>query len=332
MKKSLIALAVLGSVAGVAQAQSSVTLYGIVDVYLGSSKSGIGASSVTRLDSGGFNGSRFGLKGSEDLGGGLKAVFALEQGFSADTGVANTFNGASTSFNRQSYVGLAGGFGTVTFGNVWSSMDDVLGASNAAFDSVFSPAGYVAAVNGSYVDRPRNAIKYQSNDFGGFSAGFTHGLDENTTANTDVTDFSLSYAAGPVAANLAYQVQNGVVVPGFVNDLKLTHLGGSYDLGVAKILASVGNAKYGSFKTNDYQVGVDVPLSPALTLSASYAMSDDNAAAGDSERAGFGIAVEYKLSKRTKVYGGVVSTKDEDAAGVKTDENRLYAVGIQHRF
>lgn len=326
MKKSLIALAVLGSVAGVAQAQSSVTLYGIVDVYLGSSKSGIGASSVTRLDSGGFNGSRFGLKGSEDLGGGLKAVFALEQGFSADTGVANTFNGASTSFNRQSYVGLAGGFGTVTFGNVWSSMDDVLGASNGAFDSVFSPAGSVGAVNGLYVDRPRNAIKYQSNDFGGFSAGFTHGLDENTAISADVTDFSLTYAAGPVAAALAYQVQNGPI------DLKLTHLGGSYDLGVAKILASYGNTKFGSAKINDYQVGVDVPLSPALTVSASYAMSDDNAAAGDFERAGFGIALEYKLSKRTKVYGGVVSTKEEDAAGVKVDENRLYAVGIQHRF
>ncbi|QHE77615.1 porin [Hydrogenophaga sp. PBL-H3] len=323
MKKSLIALAILGSVAGVAQAQSTVTLYGIADVWLGSEKDGLNAKSVAKVNSGGFNGSRFGLTGSEDLGGGLKAVFKLEQGFAIDTG---TQSAAGTAFGRQAYVGLAGGFGTVTFGNVWSSMDDVLGASNGAFDSAFSPAGLVNGVNTSYVDRPKNAIKYQSPSFGGFSGGFTYGLDENTAVSQDVVDFSLSYGAGPVGVNFAYQVQNGVT------DTKLTHLGGSYDLGVAKLLASYGQVKEDAAKTTDYQFGVDVPLSSALTLSGSYARSKDNAFLGSSKRDGFGIAAKYSLSKRTFTYAGVVSGKQKDAAGVKNDEYRLYAVGMQHSF
>ena len=99
MKKSLIALAVLASVAGVAQAQSSVQLYGIVDLVLHKDK---GASAA--LTSGGVSGSRWGLKGSEDLGGGLKANFLLEQGFDADTGALST---AGTAFSRQSYVDLS---------------------------------------------------------------------------------------------------------------------------------------------------------------------------------------------------------------------------------
>jgi len=105
MKKSLIALAVMAA-AGAASAQSSVQLYGIVDIWFGSVKDGVGAQSETKLDAGGVNGNRFGLKGSEDLGGGLKANFQLEQGFNMDDGSAV----ASTAFNRQAWVGLSGGF------------------------------------------------------------------------------------------------------------------------------------------------------------------------------------------------------------------------------
>lgn len=125
MKKSLIALAVLAA-SGAAMAQSSVTLYGIADVWVGRTSVTTAAGVKTNtsvLQSGGLGGSRLGFKGTEDLGGGLKAVFALEQGVAVDTGAGGTFN-------RQSYVGLAGGFGQVTFGNTWTAMDDVLGASN----------------------------------------------------------------------------------------------------------------------------------------------------------------------------------------------------------
>ena len=115
MKKSLIALAVLASTG--AMAQSSVTLYGIVDVALQSAKATNGVRQNT-VASGNVNGSRFGLKGSEDLGGGLKALFVLENGFKVDTGAIGGGAGltgitnnkpATAMFGRKAYVGLAGG-------------------------------------------------------------------------------------------------------------------------------------------------------------------------------------------------------------------------------
>jgi len=331
MKKSLIALAVLAA-SGAAMAQSAVTLYGIADIWVGSTKDAVGAASKTQVGSGGFNGSRWGVQGSEDLGGGLKAVFKLEQGFDISNGTAT----AGTAFNRQSFVGLAGGFGTVTFGNVWSSMDDVIGAGNGAFDSAFSPLYYmgnplvtngtVGSVHSTYVDRPRNAIKYASPSFGGFSGSFTYGLDENAAVSQDVVDFQVSYGAGPLAAAFAYQVSNGTT------DTDRTLVNGSYDLGMAKVLASFGQVKTGSLKTNDMQFGVDVPLSSALTVSGSFGQSDDNAAAGDGERTGYGLAVKYSLSKRTFTYAGVRNVDAKNSAGTKIGKDSIYAVGLQHSF
>lgn len=327
MKKSLIALAILGSVAGVAQAQSTVTLYGIADVWVGSVKSGLNAKRTTVVESGGFNGSRFGLTGSEDLGGGLKAVFKLEQGFNIDRGTQSI---PGTAFGRQAYVGLAGGFGTVTFGNVWSAMDDVIGLANGGFDSGgFSPLySMPGSVHFEYVDRPRNAIKYATPDFGGLTAAVVYGLDENSAVKQDVVDFNVAYAAGPVGVSLAYQVQNDSTTA----DTKLTLLNGSYDLGVAKLLASYGQVKADIFKSTSAQFGVDVPLSSALTLSGSYAQTKDNAALGDGKRTGFGIAAKYALSKRTFTYAGVNNVESKNGSGVKTDKFNLYAVGMQHSF
>lgn len=325
MKKTLVAMAVLAA-ASAAQAQSNVTLYGLVDLWVGSLKTetlGVG-DSVTRLDSGGFNSSRFGLQGSEDLGGGLKAVFKLEQGFRADTGVQSA---AGTAFGRQSYLGLEGGFGGVYFGKVWTAMDDVVGASNPVFDSAFAPQSQIGVLYNTYAGNPGNSIKYVSPDFGGITFGATHSLDEVAGVSADITDFSLSYAGGPLAVNFAYQVQNGTP-----DDIKLTHLGATYDFGFVKAIAAYGNTKEGAARARDITIGADIPLSPALTLSAGYLTTDFNAAAGNGESSGFGISAKYSLSKRTFVYAGLVDVENEDAAGVKQLESRLYAVGLQHRF
>ncbi|WP_084360529.1 porin [Hydrogenophaga palleronii] len=328
MKKSLIALAVLGSVAGVAQAQSSVTLYGLIDASVSSSSQTIGGvkqKSVTRLDSGNLNTSRWGLTGSEDLGGGLKAIFRLEQGFDASNGTA----GAGTAFARQSYVGLSGGFGTVTVGNVWTAMDDVLGATNSGFDSRFSSSNNVSAVKALYASNPGNTLKYVSPSFGGFSFAGTYSLDEVAAVKTDIADFSASYNGGPLLVNFAYQVQNDFAAP---NDLKITHLGGAYDFGAVKLLASVGQVKLSTGKATDAQVGVDVPLSSAVTLSGGVSRSKDNAAAGNAKRTGAGVAVTYALSKRTTTYAGLNASSEKNAAGVKTEKDRIFAVGMQHTF
>lgn len=318
MKKSLIALAVLAA-SGAAMAQSSVTLYGIADVWVGRTSVTTAAGVKTNtsvLQSGGLGGSRLGFKGTEDLGGGLKAVFALEQGVAVDTGAGGTFN-------RQSYVGLAGGFGQVTFGNTWTAMDDILGASNSGFDSGLSASNNVLKVQALYSSNPGNTIKYVSPSFGGFSGGFSHSLDESSVLSTDVTDFSLSYSAGPVAANFAYQVQNGAAA-----DTKLTALNGSYDLGMAKLLASYGSVKYPVGKSTDFQFGADVPLSSAMTLSAGYAQSKEDAAAGGQKRTGYGLAVGYSLSKRTTTYAGFRQAKVKNSAA----KDSVIAAGIRHTF
>src|SRR5689334_23758725 len=119
MKKSLLALAVLGAFAGAASAQSSVTLFGIVDVNVGQVKNETPTTStkITRMSTDGINSSRLGFRGVEDLGGGMKAGFWLEAGLAPDTGAQGGSNGISTvTFNRRSTVSLMGNFGEVRLG------------------------------------------------------------------------------------------------------------------------------------------------------------------------------------------------------------------------
>ncbi len=332
MKKSLIALAVLGSVAGVAQAQSSVTMYGLVDVWAGRVKNEVGgvSTSTTVLDSAGLATSRWGVQGSEDLGGGLKAIFKLEQGFDASNGTATT----GTAFNRQSWVGLEGGFGTAQFGNVWSAFDDVFYIGNSVFDAVsFSPAYRVLSV-GQYNDKPRNALRYTTPNFGGFSGTVSHGLDENAAVKRDQTDFNLQYAAGPLTAAFAYQVQNDAA--GVDADAKFTYFTAAYDLGVAVLKGGVGTTRNvttrGVFatKTNDWQIGADFPLSSALTLSAGYAASK-NKDGSDVKRNGVSVGALYALSKRTSTYAAFTKVKQE-AGATTTDRDTVFGAGIQHKF
>ncbi len=328
MKKSLIALAVLGSVAGVAQAQSSVTMYGLVDVWAGRTKAevpGVGSVSVTGVNSGGLATSRWGVQGSEDLGGGLKAIFKLEQGFDASNGTAT----ANTAFNRQSWVGLEGGFGTAQFGNVWSAFDDVFYIGNSIFDAVaFSPAYAVMSV-AAYNDKPRNAVRYTTPNFGGFSAAVSHGLDENAAVKRDQTDFNLQYAAGPLTAAFAYQLQNDAA--GVGQDAKFTYFTAAYDLGVAVLKGGVGQTRnvYAT-KTNDWQIGADFPLSSALSLSTGYASSKDKDGT-DTKRTGYSVGALYSLSKRTSTYAAFTKAKEE-VAGTTAVKGTVFGVGLQHKF
>lgn len=320
MKKSLIALAVLGSVAGVAQAQSSVQLYGIVDAYVGSVKSGVGASSTTVLDSGGLSPSRWGLQGSEDLGGGLKANFNLEQGFNSDTGNATTQNG----FSRAAWVGLSGSFGEVQYGRNATAYDDVSASAFPSFDSILSAEYYVFRST-NYTDFASNTLKYISPSFGGFTVAASYSLDENKAIKAETRSISAQYENGPLYVGVGYQYNGELVGP----NPQYTRLGASYDFGAFKLLANYGHTKqFGTPKTNDVSIGADVPLGDALTLSAGYAYSKDKNAA---KRDGFSVSALYALSKRTSVYGGLMTAK-EKTGGVRTNEDRVYALGVRHNF
>lgn len=329
MKKSLVALAVLAA-SGASFAQT-VTVYGIVDAWFGTT-SGTGVASQTVLDSGGVSGSRWGLKGSEDLGGGLNANFVLENGFDVSKGAA-----AGVLFNRQAYVGFSGGFGEVKLGNVYTSYDDISGATNSAFDSALSAQNGVWAST-NYISNPNNNIVYATPAMGGFSAAISYALGENAAVGvsaSNVTAFNLQYSTGPVYVGFARQTETpvgGGTAPSF------TRLNGSYDLGVAKVLLGYGKVSDQTMakvttpgaEITEWELGADVPVSAALTLSGGIARSSDNVVAGDASRSGYGFAAAYSLSKRTTVYGGF-NSNTSTLAGVDTT-NRTTAIGIKHTF
>lgn len=306
MKKSLIALAVLAA-SGAAMAQSSVTVYGVADIWVGKVKD----QSAT-VGSGGLASSRLGFKGSEDLGGGLAATFNFEQKLNLVNGATN-----ANTFDRQANVGLNGGFGTLTIGRNWNAMDDVFGASNSGFDSALS--ANAIWLNG-YVGAADAQIKYATPSFGGFSAAVSTQLSGNAPTGK-LTAFNLAYNQGPVGVNFGYEKENGVQ--------KGMMLNGSYDLGAAKLLASYYTTKddAGNNKVNSYQLGADVPLGGAVTLSVGYANSKPSGGEADT---GFGVAVGYSLSKRTTVYGGV-RAESRKASNGQADGD-FYAVGLKHSF
>jgi predicted porin len=347
MKKSLIALAGLAA-SGAAMAQSSVTLYGIVDLNLASEKTATTAAGVTTgvrqalVKSGNVNTSRWGLRGTEDLGGGLTANFKFEQGFNADDGTAKAVPGfAATTpatpaaFARQAWVGLAGGFGETRLGLTTTAFDDISGTSNAVWDSLLSPMNSVFKSTG-YTARPGNTFYYATPNFSGLTAAVSYSLGENKTATVgagSVSSAFVAYANGPVAAHLGYQTEK---TTGAVIAKKFLRLGASYDLGVAKLLGTYGKAENMANVNNsdatDYQLGVDVPVGAALTLSGSYAQSKNNATAGNEKRKGFGLGVKYALSKRSNIYAGFEADNAKTGAGVTTKKHDIALVGINHKF
>ncbi len=333
MKKSLIALAVMAA-AGAASAQSSVQLYGIADVWVGSLKSEslvagkLQGTRQTVVESGGVSDSRWGLKGSEDLGNGLKATFTLEQGFNIDSGAA------AAGFNREASIGLqSNAFGTVKFGKQYNAFDDVSAAQSTVFDSDLAPINNVF-YSTAFARSENNTIKYISPEFSGFTGSFSYSLGENKTAGADATDnYALAgqYANGPVAVGLGYAVDD----TGAAGNDKATRLNGAYNFGAATLKASYGLVDYANNdEANEFEIGVDYPLASNLILSAGYANSEKENGAGAKfeEENGFGLAVAYVLSKRTTAYAGLTRATTEDGAGVDTNKTTIYAVGVKHTF
>jgi len=333
MKKNLVALAVLAA-SGASFAQSSVTLYGLLDVWGG--RVDDGTSKQTSIGSGGVDDSRWGIKGSEDLGGGLKAIFQLEQGFDLDTGASGTttndlnpqLNGTQT-FDRTAYVGLSGDFGEFQIGKVWSAYDDVIGSSNALFDANIAPI-YTAFISGqNYNDRPINGFRYTSPEISGFTGTASHSLDEKNPAASAVTAASISFAGGPIGVQLGYQVENPKAAA--TPSVKYTLVGASYDFGsaVAKVIYS--DVKDGinnqglTVDAAEYQLGLDVPVGENILLSASYARSDDDKSTV--KRDAYAVGATYTLSKRTYLYSAYRLGSETLQA-----DTRLFAVGINHNF
>ena len=338
MQKSLIALAALATLSGAAMAQSSVTLYGRLDASIGSEKAGASglAKSQSQMSSGLLSTSRLGFRGTEDLGGGLKAIFQLETTLGVDNGSAFT-NG----FDRQSIVGLTGGFGTVKLGRTETSFDDIrdLSVSSVLWDSEFSPTkiAYTNNVGGvavghvaDYSSRSSNQIRYETPNFGGFTAGVSYGLDEQASpVKRDVTALNVRYRGGPLDVGLGYQEQDHELS---ASKRKYTTLAGAYNFGAVRLSAGYNMAEQGNLESDGLTVGVNVPMGP-WDFSVGYAYNkSENAGIDSAKSKGLAFGATYSLSKRTRVYAAYMDGDAENGAGTEIAERRLYAVGLRHDF
>ena len=228
---------------------------------------------------------------------------------------------------------------------MWTPYDEVKGSGAAAFDAnIFAPAANVWASNG-YSDRPGNSVYYATPSFGGVTAAALYSLGENKTATPTGTvsagklaSANIAYAGGPVAVALSHQVEKA---DGSTTATRFTQLNASYDFGVVKLLGALGHVKRGFnpyglavSKSNEYQIGLDVPVSSAVTLSGGYAHSKDTQDAGrpDITRKGYGLAGLYALSKRTNLYAGVQDSKQNAYALTGENKIRIYALGVRHTF
>lgn len=248
MKKTLAAVAVLGTFAGSAIA-ADVTLYGVVDLGLNYSHvdmDGVGDDLDTfEMKSGQQSGSRWGLKGTEDLGNGLTVGFVLENGFTADDGV----DGGSAMFDRESMLFLEGNFGKLAFGRIGSfnqgqgsfSKIGMLTPFGTSFGDYAAQAGNIFASSTRYA----NSIVYETPSFAGFqvtamySMGNTDGTGTENESDTDrYYGIAATYKNGPAAAYLAVDSTNyksfGVTNGSDMNDAWTVTLGGSWDFEVVK--------------------------------------------------------------------------------------------------
>jgi len=361
MKKTLIALAALGAMAGAAQAQSTVTIYGLLDANFGSFKTNVAVGNTvqnlkqTKIDGGGLNGNRWGIRFSEDVGGGLAVIGNLESGFNIDTGASGQ---GGLLFGRKAIVGLSGSsFGTVTLGRNSSSYDDV-SADHAMMEAtIFDPsntnngnapaaaAGLNTAANAAaflgrnttwvgFNTRFNNSVKYVSPSFSGFSGSVMYAFGEDKTQAVGASrsaSANLKYANGPLLISGGWQSEGATRTATAKPALENTLLNVAYDFGVAKVGAGFNRAKYkdvivpaglpgagGEFAAQkEVSLSVAVPVG-ATTLSAGYARSK-----GDTlgKSTGFGVQALYSLSKRTTLYAGALSTKAYDTLTTATLAN-----------
>lgn len=335
-KKNLVAAAALLALAGAAQAQ--VKLYGMVDMSIGSFENA-GGDRVTAVESGKMMTSYFGISGSEDLGGGLKAEFVLESFLAGDTG-ENVPNLSGGFWGRGSFVALSGGFGKVAVGQYDNPLF-TYGYTYNPFGSsmAFSPTmrHYYGVTGNAFalgVDTGSiNSVTYETPNMGGFMGTVQFAPKESATSGAENSyALAASYNAGPLSAALTY-TKGGLTDANdsYFADQKVWALGASYDFGVVKAFAQYTDVQTDAtiddgpvdIENKIWQLGVSVPLSDKATVMASYGkFKEDN----DSDKV-FSLGYNYMLSKRTDVYG--VFTNNQ-TTGVKSGQT--FAVGVRHNF
>lgn len=301
-----LCLACGGASPTLALAQSSVTLYGLVDTTIRyTTHENAKGSGKVQMGGGVLTGTRFGLAGTEDLGNGYQALFVLENGFLPDTGMASQ---GGRLFGRKAFVGLSGDFGTLKLGRDFTVIHEVI----ASYDTMALPnLGLVAFQSGNYTGgvRQDNMLKY-AGTFGPITLAAQHAFGEvaGNFAQSSSTGASVTYASGPVKLAGGYQIMRdtstyfGTAVP--LSDQQVWSVGGTYKLGVTQFNAGFTRSTYNNagYRDNAFYAGAKHPFGDAwmLLVTGTYDRMKINGDSGS--RFTGAVMLDYNLSKRTDVY------------------------------
>lgn len=345
MSKKLLAAAIAAALApaAVMAEASNVTIYGRVDYGFMSRGGDNGAASqagrtgrLNDFEDGILGTNRFGFKGTEDLGNGLKAIYEFEFGFSGDSGTS--FGGTT---NRHSWVGLTGAFGTALGGRVDGARYSFVGKYDPFKNQTVANAGSLFGVTSGLgqADRADNAVVYITPELAPglkFLAAYTTSLlaeagsgaiagQDVETGDTPLYAIAAMYDNGPISLLLDYENLQIKRVGAGGSDLEfdLWVAGASYDFGVAKLSAyyesTEGDDTASKLVSNGdgWLIGLSAPVTSNITLKASYVKANDDRAA-DSDCSKWGFGGEYAFSKRTTAY----------ATYAKIDNDNLARCGI----
>lgn len=340
------ALAGLALLPALAQAQSSVTLYGLLDVAVASQN--LGNGSVTGLQGGSFP-SRFGVRGTEDLGGGLSATFQLESELNVDNG-SGTAQGGGLNFQRISTVGLNGSFGDLKLGRTYTPAFLAVREHDALSYGYYNSM-LVYTIPGGATTRYSNGLFYVSPDLGGLTIRAAYAMGERAEAPKSIgNNFGLAaiYKKDKLVMDAYYQVDKvpNAPAPTAAKSHKMMGLGGSYHLGFAQVMLGYGQNKTDGLdnKTTGMNVGVVVPVGQGEILGQVIRMKTDLTAGMDPAATAWGLTYRHFLSKRTTLYATTGQTRN-NAAGqffltgtapympaAKGADPRGFGIGIQHNF
>jgi len=360
--KKLVALAALTLVSGLAHAQSALKIYGYLETGYGSYKAAGDTSPVAKVESGNMMTSYLGFAGAEDLGGGVKAEFALETFIGVDSG-STVPNQAGQFFGRASWVGLSGGFGKLALGQYDNPLF-IAGLSYNPFGSsmVFSPTmrqyynlGSTSSAKSTNLVKADtawiNSITYETPTVAGFSGTLQYAPKESANGK-DSSSYSVgvAYNAGPLSLMGTYTDAGKTSTVDSNNNptptnkaypvaFKAASLNGSYDFGFLKAFAQYTSFKYGSdslqsigsltsvSKANSYQLGVSAPVTATGTVMASYGQAKYKQIGDDATNKIFSVGYDQALSKRTSAYAAFTTEKITTVTG-----GRALAVGLKHNF
>ena len=362
MKKSLLAVAVAAALPAFAQAQTNVTLYGIADagvVWQDAGGNGTTtAKSTFAVVSGVQSTSRWGVRGSEDLGGGLSAVFNLEGGYKQDTGTSDasgtpsaiygTGNGGGL-FQRRAVVGLSGKFGQFLLGRDYTPGFSALGNWDMLGYGLFGNSlnfsiGSVGTFTGSAV-RWSNALQYISPTMSGFTVRAMYSAGEQAIdpkSRGNAFGISGTYVMGPITAAIFYENEKNAGSP-TVDTAKKMGLGGQYNFGQFRVGGGYASTDPdGPTKLTFWNLGAGVKLGAGEVI-VQYSSMKESAA--DAKSNTVGIAYVHPLSKRTNLYATYGTTSNNKAsnyvlrasdytvggAGADLDPKAL-GFGIRHQF